>query len=214
MERLTEWYDDGILKGVLVKEAPGEQALKTLFKESDEGYRGMCTLKAYEDTGLDPDQIRKLADRDTEYFCKTSIFDPETVICKCGNDIEKDSGFAFCPYCGNRVKYMNDGWIPVQERMPTKEECENNYFWVMLQYNTHPVIAKCDWIESEDKIGNDDSFLEFFIDQYPQIYTPSKDIIIAWKIADVPEPYNPKNKPEDHYPEWRTKLLNKFDKRL
>lgn len=60
MERLTEWYDDGISKGVLVKEEYGEQTLKTLFEESDEGYRGMCTLKAYEDTGLTPEQIREI----------------------------------------------------------------------------------------------------------------------------------------------------------
>ena len=88
-------------------------------------------------------------------------------------------------------KHMNDGWIPCSERMPTKEECENNYFWIMLKYNASPVIAKCDWIESENEKGNDDSFSEFFIDQYPQIYTPSKDIVIAWKIAGVPEPYRP-----------------------
>ena len=85
----------------------------------------------------------------------------------------------------------NDGWIPCSERMPTEEECENEYFWVMLKYNTSPVIAKCSWTEAEDENGNDDSFSEFFIDQYPQVYTPSKDIVIAWKIVDVPEPYQP-----------------------
>lgn len=106
-------------------------------------------------------------------------------------------------------------WIPAEERWPTKEECENDYFWIMLQYNTRPIIAKCEWIESEDDNGNDDSFSEFFIDRYPQIYTPSKDIIISWKIADIPEPYiqRKQNKPEDHYPEWRAKLLSKFDRR-
>lgn len=104
MERLTEWYDDGISKGVLVKEEYGERTLKTLFEKSDEGYRGMCVLKAYEDIGLTPEQIQKLKERDTECFCKTSIFDHESVVCKCGNDIEKDSGFKFCPYCGNRIR--------------------------------------------------------------------------------------------------------------
>lgn len=86
---------------------------------------------------------------------------------------------------------MNDRWIAVNERMPTKEECENNYFWITLKYYTSPVISKCAWIESEDEHGNDDSFSEFFIDQYPQMYTPSKNITIAWKIADVPETYHP-----------------------
>lgn len=61
-------------------------------------------LKPYEDTGLTPEQIQELKERDTEYFCKTSMFDHESVVCKCGNDIEKDSGFKFCPYCGHRIK--------------------------------------------------------------------------------------------------------------
>ena len=91
-------------------------------------------------------------------------------------------------------KHMNDGWIPCSERMPTEEECENEYFWVMLKYNTSPVISKCSWTEAEDENGNDDSFSEFFIDQYPQVYTSSKDIVIAWKIVDVPEPYQPERR--------------------
>ena len=61
-------------------------------------------LKPYEDTGLTTEQIQELKERDTEYFCKTSMFDHESVVCKCGNDIEKDSGFKFCPYCGHRIK--------------------------------------------------------------------------------------------------------------
>ena len=63
------------------------------------------TLAAYEDTGLTPEQIMELKERDTEYFAKTSIFDRESVVCKCGNDIEKDSEFKFCPYCGKRIKW-------------------------------------------------------------------------------------------------------------
>lgn len=38
MDRLTEWYDDGDHKGVMVKEERGEHVLKTLFDELDEGY--------------------------------------------------------------------------------------------------------------------------------------------------------------------------------
>lgn len=62
-------------------------------------------LGVYEDTGLTPPEIRELAERDTGYFAKISIFDHESVVCKCGNDIEKDSGFKFCPYCGQRIKW-------------------------------------------------------------------------------------------------------------
>ena len=104
MERLTEWYDDGISKGVLVKEEYGEQTLKTLFEESDEGYRGMCTLKAYEETGLTPEQIREI-DRLYTEKCRevaelrqrdTAIL-PENIK---GN--KKDNGrlrFGTCPKC-------------------------------------------------------------------------------------------------------------------
>lgn len=49
MERLTEWYDDGKNKGIMVKEAYGDHVLKTLFSEYDEGYLAMCKLKQYED---------------------------------------------------------------------------------------------------------------------------------------------------------------------
>ena len=27
-------------------------------------------------------------------------------------------------------KYMNGGWISVDERMPTQEECKDNLFWI------------------------------------------------------------------------------------
>lgn len=67
-------------------------------------YTALWRLKDYEDTGLDPDRIEELKERDTEYFCKTNIFDHDSVVCRCGNDIEKDSEFNFCPYCGIRIK--------------------------------------------------------------------------------------------------------------
>lgn len=92
MERLTERDDKGNLL------FNGKQVYAGDF------YEAVSCLEEYEDTGLDPDEIRELKERDTEYFCKTSIFDHESVVCKCGNDLEKDSGFKFCPYCGNRIK--------------------------------------------------------------------------------------------------------------
>lgn len=67
MKRLTEWYDDGEYKGVMVKEERGEHVLKTLFDELDEGYLGMCELKAYEDTGLTPPEICSIATELKEY---------------------------------------------------------------------------------------------------------------------------------------------------
>ena len=67
MKRLTEWYDDGEYKGVMVKEERGEHVLKTLFDELDEGYLGMCELKAYEVTGLTPPEICSIATELKEY---------------------------------------------------------------------------------------------------------------------------------------------------
>ena len=96
MERLTipdEKIEGGLRRAIIDAREVRKEAMTIYW-----------TLKKYEDTGLTPDQIAGLKDRDTEYFCKTSIFDHESVVCKCGNDIEKDSGFNFCPYCGNRIK--------------------------------------------------------------------------------------------------------------
>lgn len=58
MERLTEWYDDGEKKGILVKEYPAENSMKTLYQkfgnqtdysDTDEGYLCAERLKEYED---------------------------------------------------------------------------------------------------------------------------------------------------------------------
>ena len=115
MERLTEWHDDGMLKGVLVKEEYGEQELKTLFEETDEGYRGMCTLKSYEDTGLTPREIMELKGRDTAkapeihknkysyaYTCANCalvLINKDETGWFCGRH------YAYCPDCGQKIKW-------------------------------------------------------------------------------------------------------------
>ena len=133
MERLTEWYDNGLREGVLVKEKRGEKEIKVLFEEVDDGYHAMCTLKAYEDTGLTPEQIREvdrlygekcrevaeLRQRDTakepqyegeSYHEGGLVYD--TWICpNCGERYEVDyDDYDFCPKCGQRLKReKNDG---------------------------------------------------------------------------------------------------------
>lgn len=118
MERLTEWYDNGLREGVLVKEKRGEKEIKVLFEEIDDGYIEMCALKAYEDTGLTPEQIREV-DRLYGEKCRevaelrqrdTAIL-PENIK---GN--KKDNGrllFGTCPKCKTRVKWegMGDGQL-------------------------------------------------------------------------------------------------------
>lgn len=65
-------------------------------------------LKPYEDTGLDPEQIQELKDRDTAKMCKQSIFDHDSITCVCGSDMDKEVEFMFCPWCGQRLKKWED----------------------------------------------------------------------------------------------------------
>ena len=89
-------------------------------------------------------------------------------------------------------KYMNDGWISVDERMPTQEECKDNLFWITYGYfSSSSRVAQCQWVLSYDENGNDASGSEFYIDQFPLPYNPSKNLIKAWKIIDIPAPYRP-----------------------
>lgn len=86
--------------------------------------------------------------------------------------------------------HMNDGWISVEERMPTQKECKDNLFWITYGYfSSSSKVAKCQWVFSYDENGNDDSYSEFYIDQSPCIYIPSQNLVKAWKIIDIPEPY-------------------------
>ena len=61
-------------------------------------------LKEYEDTGLTPEQIMELKERDTAKMCKQSIFDHDSITCVCGSDMDKEVEFMFCPWCGQRLK--------------------------------------------------------------------------------------------------------------
>lgn len=90
-------------------------------------------------------------------------------------------------------KHMNDGWIPVEKRMPTQEECKDNLFWITYDgsFGSSCKVAKCQWVFSYDENENDASYSEFYIDQSPCIYTPSQNLVKAWKIIDIPDPYRP-----------------------
>ena len=90
-------------------------------------------------------------------------------------------------------KYMNNRWIPVEKRMPTQEECKDNLFWITYDgsFGSSSKVAKCQWVFSYDENENDDSYSEFYIDQSPCIYTPSQNLVKAWKIIDIPAPYRP-----------------------
>ena len=112
IKRLTEWYDDGKQKGVMVKEEVGDGVLKTLFTEEDEGYLGMCRLKEYEDTGLEPHQAEELREK---YTAKSPTLEGDGYadgymvydiwVCPgCGTEYEIDyDEYNFCPKCGQRI---------------------------------------------------------------------------------------------------------------
>lgn len=65
-------------------------------------------LQKYRDTGLTPEQIWGLKERDTAKMCKQSIFDHDSITCVCGSDMDKEVEFMFCPWCGQRLRKWED----------------------------------------------------------------------------------------------------------
>lgn len=101
MERLTQWYDDGKIRGVLVKDGYEENSLQTIITKIDECYAAVALLKEYEDTGLTPEQIMKLKERDTAKAPEPAPLGMDGMVCpSCGNKaLPWDR---FCGECGQR----------------------------------------------------------------------------------------------------------------
>ena len=107
-------------------------------------------------------------------------------------------------------KHMNDGWIPVEERMPE----EYGEYLVTIVPQAGYLWAKRIIANFSDLMGIVKKPI-FYTGEVGKIdFEDITDMVIAWR--PLPEPYIPRNqnKPEERYPEWRTKLLNKFDRRL
>ena len=94
MERLTQWYDDGKIRGVIVKDGYEENALRTIVTKIDECYAAVALLKDYEDTGLTPEQIRELKERDTA---------------KAPVDTDDEFDMYVCPNCGQVIDENLEG---------------------------------------------------------------------------------------------------------
>ena len=106
-------------------------------------------------------------------------------------------------------KHMNDGWIPVEERMPE----EYGEYLVTIVPQAGYLWAKRIIANFSDLMGIVKKPI-FYTGEVGKIdFEDITDMVIAWR--PIPEPYIPRNqnKPEEHYPEWRAKLLNKFDRR-
>ena len=77
MDRLKEFLDwhcenpHNVNFKMIVGKEDREETLKVMHEISELLY-----------TGLTPEQIMELKERDTEYFCKTSMLDHESVVCK------------------------------------------------------------------------------------------------------------------------------------
>lgn len=91
------------------------------------------------------------------------------------------------------VTDANDGWILCRDNMPTKD-MDGQPVWIVYGSlgNLSTEFAYCNWVLSDDENGNDDSYSQFYIDQAPRIYYPSKNLVHAWKPVEIPEPYKPK----------------------
>lgn len=74
-------------------------------------YNAASYLEEYEDTGLTPEQIRELKERDT---AKAPIYqvqgderyeqEPEWWMCPCCEEVyDMDDDYDFCPNCGQRI---------------------------------------------------------------------------------------------------------------
>ena len=98
MERLTEKNDETYFYPHCFEECDGahETCSECEFDEK------ICTrIGEYEDTGLTPDQIMKLKERDTAKAAE--VFDGHWYKCpRCGRRIMKC--YDFCPDCGQRLE--------------------------------------------------------------------------------------------------------------
>ena len=71
-----------------------------------DGRKHLEELKPYEDTGLTPEQIMKLVERDTAKAPVQFGDEDEPMLCcpYCDENVTDlmECGFNFCPYCGKR----------------------------------------------------------------------------------------------------------------
>lgn len=114
-------------------------------------------------------------------------------------------------------KHMNDGWIPVEERMPEERDSmfatlKGTDKWSKGMFEK---ISDDVNVTVEYENGTRKTISAYTLDGQWEL--PSrilKQKVIAW--CPYPEPYKPKthDKPPEHWPEWRTKFLGKFDRRM
>lgn len=105
MSRLTQTDDSGnwSLKGLPWKDTYVGQVITRNTEEKI--YGALCKLKDYEGSGLDPEEVYSLKERDTAKKLEQNMFDEDSMTCICGSDIDKVEGYRFCPWCVQRLDW-------------------------------------------------------------------------------------------------------------
>ena len=95
-------------------------------------------------------------------------------------------------------KHMNDGWIPVEERLP-EEKKSVLVQWEKYDRHLNVTLTYLDvmWLEDEEDVV------------FETINGIPNGRVIAWR--PLPEPYNLELETEK--PDWRQNMLRKFDRR-
>lgn len=106
-------------------------------------------------------------------------------------------------HCLDRVvdiirRHMNDGWIPVEERLP-EEKKSVLVQWEKYDRHLNVTLTYLDvmWLEDEEDVV------------FETINGIPNGRVIAW--CPLSEPYRPE--PETEKPDWRQDMLRKFDRR-
>lgn len=89
MERLTHERKNGIKSG---------------YWSPDKKEELVQRLAAYEDTGLGPDDLKKLIKKQIPKS-RPSLGDPDGSVCcgHCHSDIATEEDYEFCPFCGGKL---------------------------------------------------------------------------------------------------------------
>ena len=95
-------------------------------------------------------------------------------------------------------KHMNDGWIPVEERLPEEG--------TQVIVTTEDGMVYGDIVYGYADETDSDPCFHRWDDEYWQCFKP---IVIAWR--PLSEPYY--LEPEAKKPNWRENMLRKFDRR-
>lgn len=141
-------------------------ASESIFRDIDRWSLAECLnrLSAYEDTGLTPEEIMYLKERDAEKAPSVKIND----------EAVKVGAITF-------GKDMNDGWIPVEKRMPEDEIPTPKLVTALVPDRK----ARWDNSETFSLIVDTDVYDPDYMGKW-EYY---KKNVIAWR--PLPEPYRP-----------------------